>query len=207
MRSIFKTISAILAIALLLCPFSAAMAGDEPFANDRSLFGRKEVVHQGTAAFTKWSSAIAAQSRAAATDKTSEWKSFLNTLRGADPSAQIEAVNQYMNGVAYLSDKKNYGRDDYWATVAEFMERGGDCEDYALAKYHSLIQLGFKPKQLRLVILYDQNKHINHAVLAVAHQGSWKIMDNQSQSVRNDDEISNYKPIYAISRNSWWRFI
>lgn len=207
MRAILKLSSAILAIALFLCPFSASFAGDEPFANDKSLFGRKEVVHQGTAAFTKWSSAISAQSRAATTDKVSEWKSFLSTLRGADPTAQIEAVNQYMNEVAYLSDKKNYGRDDYWATVAQFFERGGDCEDYALAKYHSLIQLGFKPTQLRLVILYDENKRINHAVLAVAHEGSWKILDNQSQSVRNDGEISNYKPIYAISRNNWWRFI
>ncbi len=207
MRAILKLSAAILAIALFLCPFSASFAGEEPFANDRSLFGRKEVVHQGTAAFTKWSSAIAAQSRAASTGKVREWKSFLGTLRGADPATQIEAVNQYMNDVTYITDKKNYGRDDYWATVSEFLERGGDCEDYALAKYHSLIQLGFQPKQLRLVILYDENKHINHAVLAVAHQGAWKILDNQSQTVRNDDEISYYKPIYAISRNNWWRFI
>lgn len=207
MRAILKLSSAILAIALFLCPFSASFAGDEPFANDRSLFGRKEVVHQGTAAFTKWSSAIAAQSRAPSTDKVNKWKSFLGTLRGADPETQIEAVNRYMNDVPYITDKKNYGRDDYWATVSEFLERGGDCEDYALAKYHSLIQLGFQPNRLRLVILYDENKHINHAVLAVSYQGSWKILDNQSQTVRNDDEISYYKPIYAISRNNWWRFI
>ena len=112
-----------------------------------------------------------------------------------------------MNKIAYIADKQNYGVDDYWATIEEFMTRGGDCEDYALAKYRSLMQLGFSANELRLVILYDQDKRINHAVLAVMLDGKWKILDNQVQNVRDDDEISNYKPIYAISQNSWWRFI
>lgn len=192
--------------AFILCATSVR-AETEPFTGAPQLFGHKEVVHRGTAAFTKWVASNQSQARAAQTEQTREWKSFLATLRGQGRREQIEAVNHYMNKIAYIADKQNYGVDDYWATIEEFMTRGGDCEDYALAKYRSLMQLGFSANELRLVILYDQDKRINHAVLAVMLDGKWKILDNQVQNVRDDDEISNYKPIYAISQNSWWRFI
>jgi predicted transglutaminase-like cysteine proteinase len=213
-RTFLKQLLAVVAAALFLCAgflhpdlvYAEGSLG-EPFADTAQLFGRKEIVHQGTEAFTKWTSALAAERRAKPTERSAEWKRFLESLRGMNRNDQLDAVNSYMNSVPYVSDQENYGQADYWATVEEFLERGGDCEDYALAKYHSLIRLGFRDQDLRLVILFDQNKQMNHAVLAVALGGRWKILDNQYATVRDDDEISYYKPIYAVSKNSWWRFI
>ena len=92
----------------------------EPFGDHDQLFGHQEVVHQGTAAFTKWTTAIKAQAKSKASEKTQEWKTFIATLRGLDPAEQLEAVNSYINTVRYVADKNNYGTDDYWATVGEF---------------------------------------------------------------------------------------
>lgn len=49
-----------------------------------------------------------------------------------------QAVNDRENAYPYVSDMKNYGVSDYWATPEEFHKRGGDCEDAALAKMAAL---------------------------------------------------------------------
>jgi len=72
-----------------------------------------------------------------------------------------------MNKAKYITDKNNWGRKDYWATPAEFMKNFGDCEDYAIIKYLSLRQLGFKESELRVVAVKDLNLKVGHAVLIV----------------------------------------
>ena len=47
------------------------------------------------------------------------------------------------------------------------MRMSGDCEDYAIAKFFALRQLGFGAEQMRIVILWDEIRGIGHAVLAV----------------------------------------
>lgn len=190
-------------VALLaLCTSLPSLAS----AGGGSLFGLSADSDSNTAAFTKWHGALDRQADVAPTKEIEEWKAYLATLRGKSPEAQVNAVNSYMNKVRYVSDRKNYGKGDYWATVAEFMSRGGDCEDYSLAKYFSLLALGFDAKDMRVVILFDRAKRIEHAVLAVSLNGRELILDNQSARVREDASISNYKPIYAVARDMWWRF-
>ena len=49
-------------------------------------------------------------------------------------------------------------KKDYWATPIEFMGTGaGDCEDYAIAKYFSLINLGIPEDKLRIPTLHIEN--------------------------------------------------
>ena len=48
----------------------------------------------------------------------------------------------------YLEDLANYGLPDYWATPLQFLDRDGDCEDYAIAKFVSLRELGFAADEL-----------------------------------------------------------
>jgi predicted transglutaminase-like cysteine proteinase len=49
-------------------------------------------------------------------------------------------------------DMSVWGQSDYWATPAELIGQGrGDCEDFSIAKYYSLIELGIPVSKLRLV--------------------------------------------------------
>ena len=34
-----------------------------------------------------------------------------------------------------------------------------------------------------------------------------QILDNQNRYVRDAEDITNYKPIYAVSQYEWWRFL
>lgn len=132
------------------------------------------------------------------------WYNFLNSLRGLSKRQQIERVNQFANRQPYILDIDNYGQEEYWAVVREFLSRSGDCEDYSLTKFFSLRLLGFTNEELRIVVLQDTNLRIGHAVLAVKHRGDELILDNQSRQVISHRSIKHYIPLYTVNEKRWW---
>ena len=113
---------------------------------------------------------------------------------------QLRIVDAAVNAaLPYKTDRKNWGRGDYWANPVETALRGaGDCEDYAIAKLWLLRSLGFAPEQLQLVVLHDSRRGLYHAVL-VAHVGAKRyVLDNLSKSVRLDDQFPSYLPIVSF---------
>lgn len=132
------------------------------------------------------------------------WTSFLSGLVMLDPRAQLESVNRWANAKPYVEDITNWGIPDYWETPGEFIAHGGDCEDFAIAKYFSLVRLGFSPRDLRIVIVSDSKAHDFHAVL-VAHLGdtNW-LLDNQLPEIVQLDSEPQYTPIYSLNEQGWW---
>lgn len=217
--TLYKHWYLILLILTLLCPPVSAHAQDvspppatvsgidtTSFSADK-LFGHTSISSSDTTAFTKWHDVLERQAQIGSSPKVVKWLAFLDSIRGISPDAQMVAVNDYMNKVRYVSDRENYGVESYWASVEEFLTRGGNCVGYALAKYFSLIELGFPSDQMRLVILYDKAHNGYHAILAVTRNGKIDILDNQFNSIRDARSISTYKPIYAISQDQWWRYL
>ncbi|HHH46140.1 MAG TPA: hypothetical protein ENK53_03910 [Thiotrichales bacterium] len=134
------------------------------------------------------------------------WQAFLEAQRDRPAMEQIVAVNRYANRLPYVLDIDNYGVEDYWAIAKEFLDRGGDCEDYAITKFFSLKWLGFPVDRLRIVVLQDTNLRVPHAVLAVDMNGRHLILDNQIDQVVTDDEIVHYVPVYSINEEGWWMY-
>ena len=97
-------------------------------------------------------------------------KKLLEGLKDASEMKKINTVNTWVNFTKYKSDMKVYGVSDYWATLYEFIGRGkGDCEDYTIAKYYILKELGVDPKKLKFTYVIYKNrkgKKISHMVLA-----------------------------------------
>ncbi len=97
-------------------------------------------------------------------------KELLDGLKDAKEIKKLNVVNTWVNLTKYKSDKKVYGVSDYWATLYEFQGKGmGDCEDYTIAKYYILKELGVSPKKLKFtyVIYKDRRgRKISHMVLA-----------------------------------------
>jgi predicted transglutaminase-like cysteine proteinase len=133
-----------------------------------------------------------------------EWKEFLTELKGKPAMEQIMAVNDYVNQKTYKLDRENYGMNDYWATPMEFLYKGGDCEDYAITKLLSLLQLGFAPDSMRMVVLMDTKLKTPHAALALYTNDDILILDNQTQDVVSHQRLSHYVPIYSINEKGWW---
>lgn len=132
------------------------------------------------------------------------WTSFLDGIRRLPRRDQLNAVNAWANTRPYVEDIQNYHVSDYWATPGQFLAHGGDCEDYAIAKYFSLVRLGFSTDDLRIVIVDDTNLNVFHAVLAVRSEGNVWLLDNQLQHVVPMDVAVQYVPIYSLNEHGWW---
>jgi predicted transglutaminase-like cysteine proteinase len=132
------------------------------------------------------------------------WTTFLDSVRNTSPLAQLNAVNQWANTRPYIEDQANWGVPDYWETPGEFLARGGDCEDFAITKYLSLMRLGFSPDDLRIVIVQDVKAHAFHAVLAVHVVGTAWLLDNQLPQAVPMASATQYVPIYSLNERGWW---
>lgn len=172
------------------------------------LFGSTEKRSTSLKAFTKWTTMFdrfnASLNSASGQNEIAKFKKDLMTLKGLPLDKMASKVNTMMNAKRYITDAKNYGQNDYWATPVEFFQRGGDCEDFAIAKYTALRALGVPENRLRIVIVQDQQKNIPHAVLAVYTDGGTMILDNQIKTATSANKISHYKPIFSINQNAWW---
>ena len=95
---------------------------------------------------------------------------LLLELKDASDLKKLNVVNTWVNFIKYQSDAKVYSQSDYWATLYEFVgKNAGDCEDYTIAKYYILKELGINPKRLKFtyVIYKDRKgKKISHMVLS-----------------------------------------
>lgn len=172
------------------------------------LFGSGERRSADLSAFTKWAQVFDRFDRDAKSASGSkilaDWKNDIEPLRGLPLEDMAERVNTLMNKIKYISDNRNWGRSDYWATPVEFMTRGGDCEDFAIAKYASLRALGVPEDRLRLAIVKDLEKGIPHAILIVYTDNGAMVLDNQIKTMRKASSIRHYKPIFSINRRAWW---
>jgi predicted transglutaminase-like cysteine proteinase len=134
-----------------------------------------------------------------------EWSGFIASLGDLDPLTQLVAVNDYFNRYAYVSDTELWGQLDYWETPLEFLARGaGDCEGFAVAKYYTLRALGFAATDMRIVVVMDYQRGVQHAVLAVAVGGEVLVLDNLAGEVAIDREIGHYEPLMSINEAGIW---
>lgn len=173
-----------------------------------SLFGSGERASTDLSAFTKWSAMFDRFSRTvnsgSADHVIQKWKSDLEDLKGLPLEQMANEVNNLMNQVRYIGDKKNWGKSDYWETPVEFLTYGGDCEDFAIAKYASLRALGVPDQAMRIAIVKDLQKGIPHAILVVYTENGPMILDNQIKRMTEASDIGHYKPIFSINRSAWW---
>lgn len=202
---------------ILLIFFTALVCGGSVSFAANGLFGSREVRYDSFDLFPKWSNVLTRHKKdltlanlpCEAHLQTSciflEWHSFLNKLKNKPVTYQLDAVNRHMNKHQYITDLANWGVTDYWETPKEFFIKDGDCEDFAIAKFKSLLYLGFRNEDMRIVVLEDLNLKVAHAVLAVYVGNQAYILDNQAEQVIQDKKIKHYIPIYSINETNWWR--
>lgn len=184
----------------------------KPAANHHQyadLFGTQETKSSDISAFKKWTSVMARfedqmHSPTSNSPRVMLWKAEIQKLKGKSAQEQIAGVNNFLNSVPYIEDTKNYGKTDQWATPIEFLTKGGDCEDFAIAKYASLRALGFSADQLRIAIVQDKIKNVPHAILVVYSGVNNFILDNQDKKVEYASDVSRYRPIFSINSTNWW---
>ena len=88
-------------------------------------------------------------------------------LQNASTQTKLKEINVFFNKVPYSDDIKVWGVRDYWATPLEFLGRDkGDCEDYVIAKYFALRDLGIESEKLYFAYVKSINFTRTHMVLS-----------------------------------------
>ena len=197
--------AAIIAIVTLGCAIASPAAADAP-----ALFNTIEYRTNDLDALPKWKATLSriakeksyyAESRSKAVQA---WQAMIHGQKGKGQIAQLKSVNRFINQWRYRSDSYNYKTSDYWASPAEFFSRSGDCEDYAIAKYVTLRQMGFEAEQLRLVVVKDLVRDLAHAILAAYVDGNIFILDNVNNDVRLQADVAEYAPYYSVNEYARW---
>lgn len=187
---------------------STANAAFSPVGSYPSLFNATERRSGNLEPFTKWTSMFGRfekiVSQPGGQKVISNWKEDLQAYKGMPLRQMVENVNALVNKTEYIEDTNNYGQSDYWATPVEFFTRGGDCEDFAIAKYVSLRALGVPEDRMRIAIVQDMQKNIPHAILIVYTDEGALVLDNQNKRTLTASSVSHYKPIFSINRQAWW---
>ncbi len=97
-------------------------------------------------------------------------KDLLDKYKNADELTKLNAVNTWVNELRYASDRSVYGVADYWATLYEFVGKDkGDCEDYTIAKYYILKEMGIDPHKMKFTYVVYRDRRgalVAHMVLS-----------------------------------------
>ena len=120
---------------------------------------------------------------------------------------KLDTVNKFFNRWPYKLDHEVYGVSEYWASPNQFMRTSGDCEDYSIAKFYALKQLGFSDNEMRIVILKDSIRGIGHAVLAIYEKNDILILDSLSNLILTHTKYRHYIPQYSMNSTTRWAHI
>lgn len=143
------------------------------------------------------------------------WRQMLGEGRSLPELQKIRRINDFFNHqIIFDSDWNIWGQADYWATPLETIGQGrGDCEDFSIAKYYSLLDLGIPLEKLRLVyvkVLTNTNEgplSVAHMVLAYypAPNAEPLVLDNLIPEIRPASRRTDLSPIFSFNSSGLWQ--
>src|SRR6266436_3565288 len=132
-----------------------------------------------------------------------QFLALVDSGRSLQGRARLGEINRAINlKLKPKSDLALYGEEDVWSPpLATFAIGAGDCEDYAIAKFVALQEAGVSPDDLRIVILRDDHREEDHAVVAARLDGNWLMLDNRHMVLVEDQLVRRYRPVFLIDRD------
>lgn len=135
------------------------------------------------------------------------WNALLRDSRQLPEDRKLGVVNAFFNQLSFTSDQQQWGAVDYWATPTEFLTyNGGDCEDFALAKYFTLAAVGVPVDKLRLT--YVRAVELDQAHMVVTYydrpDAEPLVLDNLSPEILPASARSDLIPVYSFNGEGLW---
>jgi predicted transglutaminase-like cysteine proteinase len=143
-------------------------------------------------------------------ERLAGWKDILTDpkYRQLPDREKLELVNRFMSRTAYTCDPTMWCMEDYWAMPVEFLaNEGGDCEDFTIAKYYTLLALGVPGEKLGVAYVKEtrvSNGH--HMVLAyyAAVGDEPLILDNLVEKILPASQRPDLIPVYTVNGSGLW---
>ncbi|MFY4760020.1 transglutaminase-like cysteine peptidase [Aliarcobacter butzleri] len=134
--------------------------------------------------------------------RLAKYEEVRNKARNLDVNKKLTQINLFINGSLAEFDNASMGIDDYWMTPKEFFIKGhGDCEDYVIAKYFTLLELGVKKENLYPAIVKVEGSTSLHLVLLYVEDKNKSplVLDNLSFKILPFSKRTDLTPIAAFN--------
>lgn len=147
--------------------------------------------------------------------KFRDWQKLVEDARQLSSNElKLQKINEFFNRrIQFMEDTEAWAQSDYWATPMETLGHGkGDCEDFAIAKYFTLLAANVDMAQLRLIYvkakLGGAASSIVQAHMVLAYYSTPdaepEILDNLIGDIRPASQRSDLTPVFSFNSQGIW---
>lgn len=142
-----------------------------------------------------------------AVERVLQWQRMIQTAGTLDDQEKLRLTNDFFNRLSFVSDIEHWGKEDYWATPVQLLaSAGGDCEDFSIAKYFTLRQMGIPADRMRLTYVKALELNQAHMVLTYYSKPGVDplVLDNLINDIRTSSSRTDLLPVYSFNGNGLW---
>lgn len=138
------------------------------------------------------------------------WTHLIAANRNRSEQEKLKLVNDFFNLIPFATDLQHWGVQDYWATPVEMLaSNGGDCEDYAIGKYFTLLALGFPMDRLRInYVMATTQDPANQAHMVLTYYPTPSaipfVLDNLIPEIKLASARPDLIPVYSFNGAGLW---
>ena len=135
------------------------------------------------------------------------WQKLIDDIAGLEEDEKLYRVNKFFNQIRFIDDIKHWRKKDYWATPVEFLiTNGGDCEDFSIAKYYTLRQVGVPLEKLSIAYVKALRLNQAHMVLTYYSKPSATplVLDNLIAEIKPANRRRDLQHVYSFNGDNLW---
>lgn len=139
-----------------------------------------------------------------------EWSRLIEENRDKPEMQKLKIVNDFFNRIPYVSDIEHWKKTDHWATPVETLaSNGADCEDFAIAKYFTLLALNVRIDKLKITYVKASSYNpINRSHMVLTYYSTPNavplVLDNLIPEIRPATNRRDLTPVYAFNGAGLW---
>jgi len=143
-----------------------------------------------------------------ASNRVLGWQALIKLAQNLPEEEKLKRVNDFFNQqIEFVDDDYLWGLVDYWATPLEMLAKGaGDCEDYSIAKYFTLIELGVPDSKMRITYVKAIELNQAHMVLTYFEKPGVVpvVLDNLNSDIKLASKRRDLLPVYSFNGSGLW---
>ena len=148
-----------------------------------------------------------ATAKSEADKRVATWKELIATKQNVPEEHKLSLVNDFINRLLFVDDIDHWNREDYWATPLETVSSGGgDCEDFAIAKYFTLKYLHVSDEHMRITYVKALSINKPHMVLTyfLTPESEPLVLDNLDEQIKPSSQRTDLLPVYSFNAEGLW---
>lgn len=139
--------------------------------------------------------------------RISQWQDLIESISTKPDMEKLHIVNHFFNQLRFVEDTRMWAQEDYWATPLELLvNNGGDCEDFAIAKYVTLKASGVNDEKLRITYVKAIELDQAHMVLTYYPKPDSVplVLDNLTSDIKPASQRKDLVPVYSFNGEGLW---